>query len=88
MRFLCKVSSFVKISNVSFNDCFAALFKSSSSLGRSVGGFLPPYRFNCLLALSFHFCLRFEIVVHGHSTAKKVEALYKIPSKNSIGRLA
>ena len=24
MRFLCKVPSFVKISNVSFDDCFAA----------------------------------------------------------------
>ena len=49
-------------SYIPIDDCFAALLKSSSSLRRSVGGFLPALSFQLsILFLPFTSSSRFEI---------------------------
>ena len=88
-RFLCQVSSIMKFSNVSFDDCFAALLKSSchSALATAVsskpsyqcgdrGGRCPPMT----VSLSYGFFLsftvsRFEIVT------------LRFPVRGSSGRI-
>jgi hypothetical protein len=54
----------IESSQVSLGDCFAALLKSSSSLRRSIGGFLPALSFQLsIVLLPFTSSSRFEIVV-------------------------
>ena len=57
MRFPLHVSSVSKLPNISLDDCLQRKL--------SLTDLNPPYRFNCLLALSFHLQLpRFEIVTY------------------------
>ena len=57
MRFPLHVSSVSKLPNISLDDCLQRKL--------SLTDLNPPYRFNCLLAVSFHLQLpRFEIVTY------------------------